>query len=319
MSASDKPRENIVLAKLLDQLQSEIETPQLQHLTSPELEASRLRLSVLRLDSIHPEIQGNKWFKLRLNLARAIQTNHSRVISFGGAYSNHLYALAAAGSALGLATVGVVRGEITDPSNPVIQFLKQKHMRLIPVSRTDYRRKDDPSFQAQILEEIGPSYIIPEGGSNAFGVEGCEAIAEILAAAATLGDNTVIATACGTGATMAGVVSGAARLGMPWEVLGVSVLNAPGYLGQEVSNHLSRCRYTSPVWSVSDDYHFGGYAKTSLELAAFIASFSAQHGLPLEPVYTGKLFFALDSMIRQDKFAPGSHICALHTGGIIQF
>ncbi len=306
------------MPQTLEQLESTIASPQLQRLTSPLLDAHQLRLSVLRLDSIHGEIQGNKWFKLRLNLMQAIQSDCSRVISFGGAYSNHLYALAAAGSALGIETVGMIRGEIVEPLNPVIGFLKQKNMRLVPVSRSDYRRKDDPSFLAQILEEVGPGLIIPEGGSNTLGVEGCEEITKILASIAPLDDKSVIAMACGTGATMAGVVKGAANLGGLWEILGVSVLNAPGFLEQAVSKHLSQHRLTSPFWSVSDAFHFGGYAKTCPDLLSFIANYSMQHSLPLEPVYTGKLFFALDAMIRQNKFAPGSHIYALHTGGMIE-
>jgi 1-aminocyclopropane-1-carboxylate deaminase len=301
----------------LDELQRSIASPKLQKLQSPLLESKQLQLSILRLDSMHPTIQGNKWFKLRLNLAHAVNRGYSKVISFGGAYSNHLYALAAAGSALGLETLGVVRGELVEPFNPVISFVKRNNMALVPVTRAEYRRKHEANFLAQLLEQFGPAYVIPEGGSNKLGVEGCEDIASLIASVSSLDNNTVTALACGTGATMAGVVDGFVKLDVSNRVLGVSVLKAPGLLAKSVAQQIRRPGSAAVPWSVSDDYHFGGYGKANPQLVKFIAESREQHSLPLEHVYTGKLLFALDSMIRQNKFPPGTHICALHTGGVI--
>jgi len=292
-------------------------SPVLQRLSSPLLSSKQLELTVLRLDSIHPEIQGNKWFKLQHNLAHAQQIKCNKIISFGGAYSNHLYALAAAGSALGLKTVGVVRGEIVEPLNPVIRFLKARGMELIPVSRSDYRRKEDPDFLQSLLDDHGPAFVIPEGGSNELGARGCEDIAGLIASALPQDSHAVTALACGTGTTMAGIVDGFAELGARGSVLGLSVLKAPGFIGESVRESLRHAKLGALSWSVNDTYHCGGYAKKTPELLRFMDDFQAQHGLPLEHVYTGKLFFALDSMIRQDSFAPDTHICAVHTGGIV--
>ena len=300
----------------LDQLQCLISAPRLQNLESPMLESKQLKLSVLRLDAMHPEIQGNKWFKLRLNLAHALSIGSSKVISFGGAYSNHLVALAAAGSVLGLETVGIVRGEIVEPFNPVIRLLKAHKMTLIPISRTDYKRKDTPGFLQEVVGEHGSAFVIPEGGSNELGVQGCEDLASLVKSAMPADSNPIVALACGTGATMAGIVNGLAKLGGKNRVLGVSVLKAPGYLAQAVAAKLKMADSSLVPWSVSDDYHCGGYGKSNVQLSGLIADYKLQHGLPLEHVYTGKLFFALDSLVKQDAFPPGSHICALHTGGI---
>lgn len=302
----------------LEQLQNLIASPRLQIIESPLLESKSLKLAVLRLDCVHPEIQGNKWFKLRLNLAKALDADCKKVISFGGAYSNHLTALAAAGSALGLETVGIVRGEIVEPLNPVIRFLKSKNMRLIPVSRSDYRRKDELSFQKELLQEFGPAYLIPEGGSNELGVRGCEDIAQHIASVLPVDDKTIVALACGTGTTMAGIVNGFRKLNTSNSVLGVSVLKAPGYLADAVGRKSARLAAANSLsWSVVDDYHCGGYGKNTPALAQFMAEYQGQHDLPLEHVYTGKLFFALESMIKKNAFPPGSQICALHTGGIV--
>ncbi len=305
------------LLNSLDQLQRSFRPPRLQVLTSPLLESKQLRLSVLRLDTVHQEIQGNKWFKLRLNLAHAVAGADQKIASFGGAYSNHLYALAAAGSALGVETVGFIRGEIVEPFNPVIAFLKARNMALIPLSRSDYRRKADPIFLESLLAEHGPAYVIPEGGSNELGVKGCEDIAKLVALAMPVDDQPIVALACGTGATMAGVVNGFTGLGTANKVMGVSVLKAPGYISQAVAAKTTAAASAAAAWSVSDDYHWGGYGKSHPQLEKFMAGFAQQHDLPLEHVYTGKLFFALDAMIRQDAFPAGSHICALHTGGIV--
>ncbi len=301
----------------LSQLQNSMQMPPLQAITHPDLRDKDITLSVLRLDRIHPEIQGNKWFKLRLNLADALEQGFSSVMSFGGVYSNHLVALAAAGSQLGLRTIGVVRGEIAEPNNPVITFLKQHNMRLIALSRSEYRRKQEPSVMSSLLALEGPAYLIPEGGGNALGTKGCEDIAGLLQQGANETENVVVALACGTGTTMAGIINGLERRNLSCSVLGVSVLKAPGYLRAEVANRLNPTPDSSVRWQVSDDFHCGGYAKENAKLRKFLDDFQREQPLPLEHVYTGKLFYGLHSMIQRGDFLPGTRICAIHTGGLL--
>lgn len=274
-------------------------------------------LSVLRLDLIHPHLQGNKWFKLRHNLQACQEQGFSQVMSFGGAYSNHLFALAAAGSYFGIDTVGVIRGELVEPLNPVLAFCRSQGMQLHPVSRQQYRNKTCASFLNELRDKFGPSYLVPEGGSNDLALLGCEEIAGLAASRAQKPD-AMIAMACGTGTTMAGVVRGLQKRQSSHRVLGVSVLKAEGYIESEVRRWLGEgSSNEQQAWYVSDSFHCGGYAKSSMELAEFIENFKDISDIPLEPVYTGKLVFGLFSMIEGDAFPPGTEIIAIHTGGII--
>lgn len=281
------------------------------------LDRKSVTLSMLRLDLIHPYLQGNKWFKLRYNLQACQEQGFDQILSFGGAYSNHLFALAAAGAHLGLNTVGIIRGELVEPLNPVLAFCQARGMHLHPVSRQQYREKADPSFLHELVERFGNSYIVPEGGSNDLALLGCEEIATLACAQAQQPD-AIIALACGTGTTMAGVLRGLQRRHAKHSVLGVSVLKAKGYIEGEVERWLGESASGAfPPWHVSDSFHCGGYAKSSMELTEFIENFKDISDIPLEPVYTGKLMLGLFSMIEADAFSPGTEIIALHTGGII--
>ncbi|MFK7863951.1 MAG: 1-aminocyclopropane-1-carboxylate deaminase/D-cysteine desulfhydrase [Pseudohongiellaceae bacterium] len=297
--------------------QSEFQAAPVEQVNCELLTAKSLRLRVLRLDKIHPQVQGNKWFKLRLNLASCLEQGLSRVISFGGAYSNHLYALAAAGGQLGLETVGVVRGELVEPFNPVLAYCQSQGMKLHSVSRSEYRQKLDPLFLKELQDKYGPAFIVPEGGSNQLGVQGCEEIATHLCNIAGEGPVT-IALACGTGTTLAGVIQGLGKQQANHAVLGVSVLKAEGYIERQTKSWLTEATFSGKQsWYVSDSFHCGGYAKSSMELIEFIERFKEVSDIPLEPVYTGKLFFGLFSMIEADAFPPGSDLIAVHSGGII--
>ena len=290
-------------------------TPRLDPVDCELLHEHDVRLNVLRLDLMHPHIFGNKWFKLRLNLQSALEQQLPAILSFGGAYSNHLYALAAAGKYFGLRTFGVVRGELVEPLNPVLAFARQQGMELIPVTRADYRRKTTPEFLASLRSRFGEFYLIPEGGSNTLAVAGCCEIAEFMRWQTDTGAR-YVALACGTGTTMAGVVTGLSRMQQlpPASVLGIAVVNAPGALAREVQHWLPAANAVH--WSVLDDYHLGGYARRSPELEAFLQEFARISTIPLEPVYTGRLMFGLFDQIRRGLIAPGSEVIALHTGGI---
>ncbi len=290
------------------------------------LEEADVSFDVLRLDLVHPHIHGNKWFKLKHNLDQLRQSGARRVLSFGGAWSNHLYALAAAGKHFELETIGVIRGELVEPLNPVLDFAKKQGMQLIPVSREDYRRKTEKDFIDRLHQQLGDFYLIPEGGSNALALKGCEEIADLILQSSWRESRDVtgsdyVALACGTGMTMAGLISGFSKSSAPLlpELLGFSVLKGEGYLSSEVSDYLADVALQQSLsWRMLEDYHCGGYAKTDGALRKFLQEFSGFSDIPIEPVYTGKVFFGLFEMIKQGQFEPGSRILALHTGGIPQ-
>ncbi|MCB1672973.1 MAG: pyridoxal-phosphate dependent enzyme [Gammaproteobacteria bacterium] len=297
--------------------------PVLEPVQDPFLDSFQVSLSMLRLDTIHPLVNGNKWFKLRLNLQAAQQAGQQLLLSFGGAYSNHLRALAAAARLHGLQSIGMVRGEIPEPLNPVLAFARAQGMALYPVTRGDYRRKHEPDFLDSLSKRFGNFYLIPEGGSNEEGVAGCESLVGLLpadlATPGQAGDDpaTILAVACGTGATLAGLVRGVRRQGLPLRVLGIAILKGAGFLDQAVADWTGTTPHQGN-WRIARDYHFGGYARYDQALLDFIDGFRHRTGIPLEPVYTGKLLFGLYDLVRQGEIRPRSRLICLHTGGIYE-
>ena len=218
-----------------------------------------------------------------------------RLLKFGGAYSNHLVAVAAIGRRLGIETIGVVRGELNEPLNTRLSFAVSCGMHLYAVSRADYRHKASEQTLSRLRATYGDFYCIPEGGSNTLGVRGCEEISDFLTWESSA-KKRLVALACGTGSTMAGLIRGLTqRRALNIEVVGISVINAPGVMERAVFCWLHEdgesCRI---VRRTIDDCHFGGYAKTSPELSEFVAQYSGLHDIPLEPVYSGKLFWLLN-------------------------
>lgn len=295
-----------------------ISTPPIEPLQSPLLLDAGVTVNVLRLDKSHPLLSGNKWYKLKYNLLEFQQKRELPILSFGGAYSNHLYALAAAGKILGMKTIGVIRGELPSTLNPVLTFAKEQGMILHSVSRSEYRRKQQPAFLQKLQEKYGDFHLLPEGGSNALAIKGCEEIASLLAWSG--GDaKRLVALCCGTGTTMAGLISGLAKLGpgAAAEVLGLAVLKADGYLETEIAEQLANGEASSSIaWRVSDAYHCGGYGRSNAALDAFLKKFENISDIPLEPVYTGKLFYALFDLIEKGEIPAGTEVLAIHTGGI---
>ncbi|MBI5915728.1 MAG: 1-aminocyclopropane-1-carboxylate deaminase/D-cysteine desulfhydrase [Bacteroidetes bacterium] len=276
-----------------------------------------LRLMVKRDDLLHPHVSGNKWRKLKHNLLEANRLGCSRLITFGGTYSNHLAAVAAAGTAFGFATTGVVRGEKNEPLNPTLQFAEECGMELHFTSRTDFKEKTNAGLLEKLKIDTTGSYILPEGGSNCLALTGCrELVAETEAQLGHLPD--FIVTACGTGATLAGIVSGLAGQAT---ALGVSVLKG-GFLKNDVEKLLTKClppqsEIRNPKSAiVVDDFHFGGYAKWKPELIDFINDFKFRTGIPLDPVYTGKAFFAAFELAKNGFFPANSTVMLVHTGGL---
>ncbi len=288
--------------------------PRLQRLhTSP----GAATVSVLRLDEIDPYVTGNKGFKLKHNLLKLQAEGHARLLTFGGAYSNHLVAVAAAGQRLGIETIGVVRGELIEPLNPRLSFALRCGMRLHAMTRADYHRKESEQTLSGLRATYGDFYCIPEGGSNALGVRGCEEITDFLSWG-SLAVRRVVAMACGTGSTMAGLIRGLTMRGAnDIEVVGISVINAPGLMEGAVSSWLDNDADSCGVrWWTIDDCHFGGYAKTSPELRDFVVTYSSLHDIPLEPVYTGKLFWWLNRELQSGQLQEDTEVILIHSGGL---
>ncbi|MDX1628094.1 MAG: pyridoxal-phosphate dependent enzyme [Fulvivirga sp.] len=290
--------------------------PFIQEATEKWMLDKGLRFFIKREDVIHPAISGNKWHKLRYNLLQANKEGHDTLLTFGGAYSNHLYAVAAAGRETGFKTIGVVRGEelAHKPLNPTLSFAAEQGMHLHFVNRDTYRNKKDPNFIATLGDQFGRFYMIPEGGTNPLAIKGAMEI---------LDDSTrsfkVICAAVGTGGTLTGLICAASS---HQQVLGFSALKGD-FLISEVNDFLKNkvnnlLGHNQPVasWQIETGYHFGGYAKTTAELKSFIETFENRHGIPLDQVYTGKMMFGLYSKMKQGDFREGSSILAIHTGGL---
>lgn len=266
-----------------------------------------VRLLLKRDDLIHPDLVGNKWRKLAPNLAAAAGRP---LLTFGGAYSNHLRATAAAGRLLGLPTVGVVRGdELADrPLNPSLARCVSDGMRLHFVDRSTYRRKGEPPVLGEILRSAGAedAYVVPEGGSNTLAVRGCRALGEELRDRAE-----VVAVACGTGGTFAGLAAG---LGAGQRALGIPVLKG-GFLTADIRG-LQEAAFGEPRgdWSLDDRFHFGGYARTTPELDAFAKDFEDRHGVAVERLYVAKLLYGLVTLAGEGAFPPGTRVAAVITG-----
>lgn len=281
----------------------------LQQLHSPLWEDQGIALWVKREDLLHPAISGNKWRKLKYNLQAAREQQKDTLLTFGGAYSNHIAAVAAAGQEFGFKTIGIIRGEEHLPLNPTLSFASSAGMELLYLSREAYRQKTNPVFLEQLSQQFGQPYIIPEGGTNALAVKGCtEIVADIPI------DYDYICCACGTGGTIAGIIAG---LEGEKQLLGFPALKGGEFLQEEITQLIEQYNgqhYRN--WQLITDYHFGGYGKVKPELLDFMRAFQAEHNLPLEPVYTGKMFYGLVDLIRQGYFPKGSRIVAIHTGGL---
>ncbi|MBW5481611.1 1-aminocyclopropane-1-carboxylate deaminase/D-cysteine desulfhydrase [Streptomyces bambusae] len=282
----------------------------LQEIRDERFERHGVRLVLKRDDLVHPELPGNKWRKLAPNLRVAVADGADELVTFGGAYSNHLRATAAAGRLLGLPTVGVVRGEelAGRELNPSLARCTADGMRLHFVPRSVYRRKGEPEVLARLLAGAGAegAYVVPEGGSNAVALGGCAELGQELR-----GEADVVAVACGTGGTLAGLAAG---LGPGQRALGVPVV-AGGFLGAEIRS-FQTAAFGAPLgnWELAEGFEWGGYARVPAELEAFAADFEDRHGVPVERVYVAKLLYALTALTEAGRFRPGTALAAVVTG-----
>lgn len=278
-------------------------------LNDPELQASGVRVIVKRDDLIHPAIQGNKWYKLKYNFMRALREGYDTVLSFGGAYSNHIHALAAAGRLASVRTIGMIRGEMQLPLNNTLFYAASAGMQLHWLDRDRYRMRYDEEFLQELYQRFGRVYIVPEGGANVEGVKGAREIITCLTE-----EYDYVYLASGTGTSLAGI-SHSLKPGR--KAVGVSVLRGGSFLKWQVKNlQLDAFQETTDNFSIETDYHFGGYAKIKPELVYFMRDFERRNGIPLEPVYTGKLFYALYDKIKLGEIPGGSTVLAIHSGGL---
>ncbi|WP_410643920.1 1-aminocyclopropane-1-carboxylate deaminase/D-cysteine desulfhydrase [Amycolatopsis sp. lyj-346] len=263
-----------------------------------------VRLRLKRDDLVNPEIPGNKWRKLKNNLQAARDRGFSTLLTFGGAFSNHIRATAAAGHHFGFRTVGVIRGEEHDPLNDSLAYAVERGMTLTYLDRATYRRKTDPDVLAALERQFGPCYLLPEGGSNGLAVRGT---AELVDEIRTGFD--VICCATGTGGTLAGIAAG---LSGPQRALGFAVLKGGEFLEDEVRRLQQEAYGTATTnWSLDAGFHFGGYAKRTSALDSFIADFSERHGVTPDWVYEAKMLYGLFAHIEAGAFAPGTRIIAV--------
>lgn len=269
---------------------------------------SNVEIFIKREDLLHPFVSGNKFRKLKYNLEAAEQLKAKTIVTFGGAFSNHIAATAAACHEKGLQSVGVIRGEElgedlvkTLKGNDTLRFAQQMGMRFKFISREAYRKKDDSLFLEQLQNEFTNSYIIPEGGTNHLAVKGCE---EILTKKDEQFD--VICCAVGTAGTISGIINASAD---HQEVWGFPALKGD-FLKKEISKFAKKKNYQLII-----DYHFGGYAKVNDELVEFLNEFYKQNQIPLDPIYTGKMAFGIFDLIRRKKIT-NKKILLIHTGGL---
>ena len=285
------------------------ENTPLEQVRDPFLAERNIFLFVKREDLNHPTMSGNKWHKLNYNLQDAKMQGKDTLLTFGGAFSNHIYAVAAAGKIFNFKTIGIIRGEEHRPLNPTLSFAIDNGMRIYYLDRTSYRKKSSSEIINQLQEKFGDFYLLPEGGTNDLAVKGCSEIISMIDI-----DFDYICCPCGTGGTLAGLISG---LNGNKFALGFAVLKGASFLNENVNSFLKNSRNDSfHNWDINLDYHFGGYARMNSTLMDFVSRFTSLTKIPIEPIYTGKMLFGIYDLVLKDYFKEGTRIIALHTGGL---
>lgn len=270
------------------------------------LHKNGVQLFVQREDLIHPIISGNKWRKLKYNVLKYKSGNYKSIITFGGTSSNHIAATASAGKLYNIPTIGIIRGEQKTELSHTLAFAKEQGMQIHYVNREKYKQKSTNIFLKELKQKFPQSMIIPEGGANKEGIIGCSEITAIHP------DFDYVFSACGTGSTIAGIIS---TLKTHQNAIGIPVLKNAGFLFDDIDNHLKLISNKNKNWNLNLDYHFGGYAKYKDELLDFINDFYNQFQIKLDPIYTGKMMFAIFDLISKKEIS-NCKILAIHTGGL---
>ena len=281
-----------------------------QQVVLKELNEFGISLYVKREDQIHPFISGNKYRKLKYNILQAERENKKTLLTFGGAYSNHISAVAFAGKEYGFETIGIIRGdelsanfEEVRKQNTTLSFAYKNGMKFKFISRSDYRKKHTSDFINELNREFGEFYLIPEGGTNDLAIKGCEEILK-------QDDNEfdLICCAVGTGGTIAGLINSAKK--------DQRVLGFPALKGDFLTKEIKKYAIPGENWSLNTDYNFGGFGKINLDLINFINRFFQETNIPLDPIYTGKMMYGIVDLIKNNFFKKGTKILAIHTGGL---
>lgn len=282
----------------------------IQKIHFSELATSGIEVFIKREDELHSEISGNKYRKLAYNLEEARRQQHTALLTFGGAYSNHIAATAAAGKEFGFKTIGVIRGDELKArlpevlkENNTLRLAHENGMHFHFVSRSTYRTKAEPRFIQNLRDKFGAFYLVPEGGTNELAVKGCERILEDKDAIFD-----VICCAMGTGGTISGIINSAKAH--------QKIIGFPSLKGDFLKHEVAKYVLNKQNWSLNTEYSFGGYAKISTELVDFINRFREETGIPLDPVYTGKMLYGIVDLIKSGNFKKGTKILAIHTGGL---
>ena len=276
-----------------------------QQLDLSLLEEKKVSLYLKREDQIHPIISGNKYRKLKYNILEAQSIGYEKMITFGGAYSNHIAATAYAGKMARLKTIGIIRGEELASNwkeNPTLRLANEQGMEFKFVTRKEYKLKEAPQFIKVLEKEFGTFYLLPEGGTNSLAVKGCEEIV-------TANDKAFDFICCcvGTGGTIAGIINASNN---SQKILGFPAVKG-NFLTKDIRNFARKDN-----WDLLTDYHFGGYGKVTAELINFINNFKQHTQIALDPIYTGKMLFGILELVRKDFFPEGARILAIHTGGL---
>ena len=260
---------------------------------------------IRREDLVHPFVSGNKLRKLKYNILQAKFDNHNTLLTFGGAFSNHIAATAYSGKQNGFKTIGIIRGDELENrvlENPTLKWAQECGMQFKFVTRESFRHKDEAKFVADLKQEFGNFYLVPEGGTNALAIKGCQ---EILTEEDAQFD--FIGVSVGTGGTISGIINASS--------LNQKILGFPALKGDFLNDEIHKFAPNNN-WELITDYHFGGYAKVNKELITFINSFYNENQIPLDPIYTGKMVFGVMDLIRKNYFREHSKILLIHTGGI---
>ena len=281
--------------------------PEVQELHDIFFEKRKITFFVLNLEKIHPTINGNKYFKLKYNLEEFLRSDKKRILTFGGAFSNHILACAAAGKAYGFDTIGVIRGEeLNSESNFMLKSALEYGMKLKFISREIYREKESEELIANLKMEFSDFYLLPEGGSNSLAVKGCAEIPALIDE-----EFDWICCACGTGGTIAGI---SMALKKNQKALGITVVNAKGYFEKQIMELLGTNKIPEKI-ELKHEFHFGGYAKNNAALETFRIDFMKKYQLKIDKIYNSKLFFGVFKLIEEGYFAEGSRIVCVNTGG----
>ncbi len=291
-----------------DQQNIILENTPIERIIDPVLEQNRVELYIKRDELNHKDISGNKWRKLKLNIEELRRLNLDTALTFGGAYSNHIAATAAAGKEFGFKTIGIIRGEEHAELNPTLKFAGDSGMQLHYMDRTTYRNKESDEVLEHLRQKFGEFYHVPQGGANIQGIKGCMEIMDN-----SMREFDYICCACGTGATLTGII---AKLNPHQTALGFPALKNGGFLADDINNFLNQLENNNQNWRLITDYHFGGFAKYNNNLIDFIHRFTELHNIRLDPLYTGKVLYGIYDLAQKAYFQKDSKICVIHTGGL---